>query len=76
MHRECLQAILIPYSREVRQVESLANLAKRLQFAKLQSYKLVVTINIVLADPYFFHPTLEKSKFTKILLFADDAKIY
>ena len=45
--------IPVPYSREVRQVESLANLAKRLQFAKLQSYKLVVTINIVLADPYF-----------------------
>ena len=40
----------LPYSRKVWQVESLANLANRLQFAKLKPSKLVVTIDNPLAD--------------------------
>ena len=59
----------ILYSRKVRQVESLANLMNRLQFVKLKSSKLVVTINNPLADPFIrqicFHQMLEKSKFAK-----------
>ena len=38
------------YSRKVWRVESLANLANRLRFAKLKPSKLVVTINNPLAD--------------------------
>ena len=45
------------------------NLANRLQFAKLKSSKVVVTINNSWADVFirqtFFSQPLEKSKFTK-----------
>ena len=41
---------MIPYSGKVWLVESLANLANRLQFAKLKPSKLVVTIDNPLAD--------------------------
>ena len=47
----------------------MANLANRLQFAKLKPSKLVVTIDNPLADLFirqtFFRQTLEKSRFTK-----------
>ena len=43
----------IPYSGKVWRVESLANLANRLQFAKLKPSKVVVTINNPLADLSF-----------------------
>ena len=60
----------IPYSRKAWQVENLANLANHLQFTKLKSSKLVVTINKSLADLFicqtFFCQTLEKSKFAKL----------
>ena len=59
----------IPYSGKVWRGESLANLANRLQFAKLKPSKLVVTIDNPLADllirQTFFRQTLEKSRFAK-----------
>ena len=59
----------ILYSRKVWWVEILANLANCLQFAKLKSSKLVVTIN-PLSDLFirqaFFYQTLEKNKFAKL----------
>ena len=61
----------VPYSGKVWQVESLANLASHLRFAKfkLKPSKLVVTSNNPLADLFicqtFFYQMLEKSKFAK-----------
>ena len=46
----------IPYSGRDWQVESLANMANHLQFAKLKASKVVVTINNPLAD-LFIHQT-------------------
>ena len=40
----------IPYSLKAWQVESLANMANRLQFAKLKPSKLVVLMNNLLVD--------------------------
>ena len=40
----------IPYSGKVWQVESLVNLANRLQFANLKPFKVVITINNPLDD--------------------------
>ena len=49
--------------------ESLAYLANRLQFTKLKSSKVVVSMNNPLADLFichaYFHQALEKSKFAK-----------
>ena len=50
--------------------ETLANLANRLQFAKLKPSKLVLTINNLLADllirQTFFCQMLETSHFAKL----------
>ena len=55
------------YSRKVWRVESLANLANCLWFAKLKPSKLVLTINNLLADllirQTFFRQIVEKSQF-------------
>ena len=46
----------IPYSQKAWRVESLANMANHLQFAKLKPLKLVVSMNNLLVD-LFIHRT-------------------
>ena len=59
----------MPNSEKVWWGESLAN---RLGFTKLKPFKLVLTINTLLADPLisqtFFHQRLKKSQFAKLSL--------
>ena len=58
------------YSRKVWRGKSLVNLANRQWFTKLKSFKLVLTINNLLADllirQTLFCQILEKSQFTKL----------
>ena len=60
----------VPYSGKVWQGESLANLVNRRWFAKLKPYKLVVTIDNLLAELFihqtFFRQMLRKDEFAKL----------
>ena len=69
LHKSSIKLLYLLYSGKVWWVESLANLANRLQFAKLKPSKLIVTIDNPLADLFirqtFFRQTLEKRRFVK-----------